>query len=398
MSIKISKGRKVLLYISIFLTSMAVIGEMGVVPVMYGIFNSYDFFIANYIASAAAFFVVLGSIVFTILMSKMSKKMLLAVACAIFAVSSIFCVIVDNPVYTCIMRSLMGVGEGGVNAVAMAYIAQLFIDEEKRASFMGYYNAAMTVAGIILSYGGGMLGAVEWKRAFNIYWPTVLMVIGILLFVPNIQDIEDQSQHPSGQTTGKKESLGLLYWTFVFDYMVFTLMYGLFSYFISTYVAETGIGGASFSGILNAATQVTGLIVALVFGVIYGKLRKNISIVCLIGMMAALIMFYIVSSTEIAIFASGIIGICYGCYYTYSYAYVTEIVPVSRIDDAIGYTTALYGLAFGISSFANSALMGFTGGSSVPLFLIWAVAGIIPLLIEILTTKTYKKRVSEMQE
>ena len=38
------------MYIAIFLTSIAIMGEMAIVPVMYSIFGSYDYFIANYIA------------------------------------------------------------------------------------------------------------------------------------------------------------------------------------------------------------------------------------------------------------------------------------------------------------------------------------------------------------
>lgn len=192
MSIELSKGRKTLLLISVFLTSIAVMGEMGVMPLVYDIYGAYDNMMAvNFIVSGSALFVVLGSLLSTFLMGRYEKKWLLVVFSAIFCVSAIFCTAVDNLYFICMMRALMGFGEGSVNAVIMAYIAQLFLDENKRASFMGYYNASMTLFAIVMSYVSGVLASSGWKNAFNLYWPSVLMIVGLVLFAPSLGQMEE---------------------------------------------------------------------------------------------------------------------------------------------------------------------------------------------------------------
>ena len=91
MSIELSKGRKTLLLISVFLTSIAVMGEMGVMPLVYDIYGAYDNMMAvNFIVSGSALFVVLGSLLSTFLMGRYEKKWLLVVFSAIFCVSAIF--------------------------------------------------------------------------------------------------------------------------------------------------------------------------------------------------------------------------------------------------------------------------------------------------------------------
>lgn len=393
MNIELSRGRKILMYISILLTGIAVMGEMGIMPFVYDLYGAFDNVMAvNFVISGSALFVLIGSLLFTWLMHKFGKKQLLLLATIIFCTASIFCAAIDNVYYICVMRALMGLGEGATNAVVMAYVAQIFLDENKRASFMGYYNAAMTGFAIIMSYVSGVLASVRWQNAFMLYIPSALMIVGVLLFVPQISNLEEESgkeQRPGG----KKEPLGKLYLFFIVDYVIFTWMYCIMSYYVSAYVAENGMGGAYYAGILTSLTQVGGFVCALLFGRIYEKLKKNTSIVCIIGVSIALILMYFVRTNAIAILASLVIGGLYGIYFAYSYAYVVEIVPVSRIDDAIGYTTAIYGVAFFVfpylAGFAASLLS--SEGAFTPVFLLIGIIGVIPLVLELVSGKPYQE-------
>ncbi len=397
MNVELSKGRKILMYISIFLTSIAVMGEMGIMPFVYDLYGAFDNAMAvNFIVSGSALFVLLGSLLFTWLMHKFEKKQLLLVSTIIFCVSSIFCAAVNNVYYICVMRAFMGLGEGATNAVIMAYIAQVFLEEDKRAAFMGYYNAAMTGFAIIMSYASGVLASVSWQNAFKLYIPSVLMIIGVLLFVPQVGVLEEEESAGKNQS-GKKEPLGKLFIFFIVDYVIFTWMYAIMSYYVSAYVAENGMGGAYYAGILTSLTQVGGFVCALLFGKVYAKLKKNTSILCIVIVGAALILMYFVRTNAVAVVASLLIGGLYGMYFAYSYAYVAEIVPVSRIDDAIGYTTAIYGVAFFvfpyIAGFAASVLS--SDGAYTPVFLLIGIIGVIPLILEIISGKDYKKMMSE---
>ena len=55
MAIELSKGRKILLYISVVLTAIAVMGEMGISPIIYNLYGAFENQMAvNYIVSGAA--------------------------------------------------------------------------------------------------------------------------------------------------------------------------------------------------------------------------------------------------------------------------------------------------------------------------------------------------------
>ncbi len=393
MTIELSKGKKILLYISIFLTAIAVMGEMGVMPFVYNLYGAFENQMAvNYIVSGSALFVVFGSLTSTFLMKKVSKKTLLLVATTLFCIGSIFCAAVDNVYYICVMRSIMGFGEGSVNAIIMAYAAQLFFDEEKRASFMGYYNAAMTLFAVVMSYASGVLASVDWHHAFRLYWPSVLMIVGILFFLPNLDQLDD-SQEETVQTSGSKEPLGGTYWLFIVAYLIFTCMYAMVNYYISAYVVENELGGTYFSGILVSCTQIGGVICSLIFGTLYAKLRKNLTILCTVMLMIALALYYFVPGSAIAVICSLLVGGGYGMYFACSYTYVAEIVPLSRIDDAIGYTTAFYGIAFFVFPYLVSFMLSVFSptGAYTPLFPVWAVIGVLPLVINFIANRKAEK-------
>ncbi len=392
MNINVTGARKILLYASILITGMAVMGEMGIMPFVYDLYGAFDNALAvNFIVSGSALFVLAGSLLFTALMGRFKKKQLLLVSTAIFSVASIFCAAINNVFYICVMRAFMGVGEGATNAVIMAYIAQLFVDETKRASFMGYYNAAMTGIAIVMSYVSGVLASVRWQNAFALYIPSVLMFVGVLLFVPNINDFEDESRQKN-VSSEKKEPLGKLFWVFIIDYVIFSWMYAIVSYFISAYVAENNMGSAYYAGILTSLTQVGGFVCAIAFGMVYARLKKNTSILCIIVVAVSLAAMYLIPTKAVAVVACILVGGFYGMYFSYSYAYVSEIVPFTRIDDAIGYTTAIYGVAF----FVLPYIAGFFAsvfspeGAYTPVFMVFALIGVIPFILELLSNKAYK--------
>lgn len=402
MAVELTGAKKALFTVTIFLLSICVMGEMGIMPITYNIYEVFgDGFVANYIVSAAALWMAIGAMISTKLMETMTKKKILLIGAIVFAVGSIFCATIVNGVYISVMRSLMGLGEGIINTVAMAYIAQMYLDEGKRAAFTGYFNAAGTVFGAILSYAGGVLSIPEWTHTFYVYFPMVLVVIATVLFIPEL-GMEDAADWGADAVGAKKEPLGGLFVTFIVDYVIFVFMYALIAYFISVYIAETGIGDGVFSGTVLSVSTITGFFSAAAFGAIFGKLGKNTATASLVIGAVASAMLFLAPTKISALVACGLIGFVYGAYFSYSYAYVAEIVPMSRINDAMGYTTAIYSLAYFATPFIVSALMGVTQGLVRPLFIVGAILGVVGVAIELASNGAYKKlqasRASEERE
>lgn len=391
MLVKLSKGKKIMFTIACFLVSIGTMAEMGVTPFVYNLYGAFDNQMAvNFIVSGAQLLMVIASLACTFLMKKVHKKTLLIIGSIMFAISSIFCASVNNVYYLCVMRALMGFSEGIMAAVSMAYIAQMYVDEDKRAAFMGYYNAAMSLIGAVMSYISGILANPDWHNAFKLYWPSVLIVFGIIFFFPNL-DIPEDVVNEQGDI--KKEKLGRLFLPFEIDYVLFTWIYCMFTYYISAYLPEMGIGGTGESGLALSLSSLAGIVFSAMFGKIYGRLRKSTIMIPLIVVPLSMLAMYFFPSLPLAYVASFLIGGTYGLYYTYSYAYVSEIVPVSRIDDAIGYTTAIYGLAFFIFTYINTGVLSIISkeGLFSPGFVFWACIAIIPIMIELFTNKAYKE-------
>lgn len=394
MIVEVKGAKRVLFTIALMLLTIAVMGEGAVMPLTYNIYEAFgDGFIANYIISAAALWLALGAIISAPLMARITKKRVLVLGAGLFAIGSIFCVAIPNPYYIAFMRSVMGLGEGIVSSVVMAYITQMWFDEEKRATWNGIFNAVGTITGAVMSFGAGVLSVPEWTNAFLVYIPSALAFFGALFFLPEL-GMEEVSETASDENTGKKGSLGMLFITFVVDYMLFCMMYSIVAYFISVYLIEVGIGDATLAGTLLAASTGAGFITSSVFGVLYAKLGKNATIPLFVAYIAAMLLLYFVPSIPTAFIAMVILGLGYGVMFPYSYAYVADVVPMDRVNDAISYTTASYSILFFAAPFLVTWMMGFTGGLVKPLYVVSAVLGVIALVIEISTNGAYKKHMA----
>lgn len=403
-SVELSKTRMVLFAISFFLLSYVSGGESGVLPITYSIYDVFGYGLAaNYIVSCGALWAAIGAVVSVYLMRVLTKKKVILVSAVIFAVASIFCVAVNDPIYISVMRSLMGLGEGIMGAVVMAYVAQMFTDEEGRTTFTGYYNGFMTLVGAGLSYGAGMLSMPEWTDAFRVFYPVIPIIILAIVFIPELgmekaQETAEQEE-VSKAASGPKEKIGSLYALFLVDYVIYIFAYGFLAYFVSVYVTETGIGDAAFAGLVLSISTLSGFVTSFAFGKIYAVLRKNTATVSIALGGIALILLYLFPSQPICVVACVLNGLSLGAYFSFSYAYLPEIVPMSRIDDVMGYTTAVYSVTLFAVPFVASLLMGvFTGGLTGPLFLIGFGMCVAAFVIEIATNGMFKKAAAQNQQ
>lgn len=150
----ISKTKRTLALVAIFFSTLAVMADLAITPVIGMIYGYYPDHTSavNYIVSGPMLVLVAASLITPLLTRRFNKKTIFIAAAVIFSIGAIFGAAADDPLYICFTRTLVGIGEGVINAVGIAYIADLYENPQDRNKITGFYNAAQSLMGMILSY------------------------------------------------------------------------------------------------------------------------------------------------------------------------------------------------------------------------------------------------------
>lgn len=379
MSVQISKTKRMLALIAILFSSVVVMADLVMVPVIGQIYGYYpqNMNAVNYIVSGPALVLLVASLVTPLLTRKIDKKIVFIIGAVAFAVGAVLGVAIDDPYYICFTRTLVGVGEGMVNVIGVAYIADLYEDAKTRARINGFYSAALSLAGMIFSYFAGILGTQGWMATYKIYYFTAIpMLVMAILFIPSVKRDRNVQKDASAETvTKKKEKLGWKFWHMSIGWFVMNIALGAtVLYFISSYVTETGIGGSVAAGNAAALKSIFGFLLGLVFGWILEKCKRyTITWAYLIA--AVTIVLMVAFPSQFMLYVVGTVcGLTYKIGMPYNYSHGFEIVPASRADDAVSITTAVYGLGTFLSTYCAGWLVSaMKSEGNLPTWWVWAV-------------------------
>ena len=145
----ISKTKRTLSIVAIFFSTLAVMADLAITPVIGMIYGYYPDHTSavNYIVSGPMLVLVAASLITPLLTRRFNKKTVFIAAAVIFSIGAIFGAAADDPLYICFTRTLVGIGEGVINAVGIAYIADLYENAQDRNKITGFSYA---IAGITL--------------------------------------------------------------------------------------------------------------------------------------------------------------------------------------------------------------------------------------------------------
>ncbi len=357
MKVEMSKTKRTLCLVALMLTNLAVMNDLVVIPVISNLYQEFGnhMGLVNYIVSGPALVIVLASLLASFLCKKLDKKLVLIVGAIFFAVGALLGVLVVNPYYMAFMRTLVGIGAGIEQVVAVSMIADVYEDENERAKATGYYNATMSFVGIAYSYLAGILAnSGAWKNAYLCYWAVIPMLIFLFLFVPSVKP----DRNAEANSREKKEPLGFYFWALEVSWFLANLLFGAtVLYYVSSYIAENQLGDVAFTGTATSVKQIVGFILCLFFGGIYSVLKRNTITVSYFIAAITLIIMVASPSKLCAVVIATICGCCYKVVFSYMYAHGFTLVPASRIDDSVGITTAIYGIGTFFSSYFATWLM-----------------------------------------
>lgn len=357
MDVKLSRGKMILFLAALFLTNVAVMSDMVIIPAIgniYAVFGD-SINLVNYIVSGPSLMFVFSSLLCGKLMQYFSKKTLLIFSYGLFTVASIMGVFIESALYMAVMRTLVGMSMGIVNVAAVSMIPEVFDDEKKRSSLMGIYNSAMAGVGAILGLVAGYFAAVSWQMVFKVYWISVPILLMIILFIP--MTAPEGINKNEDKTSVKKESLlSISFVALSLGMAIISMVYMVVYFQISVYVAENGIGNESVAGILSSLGTIGSAVACFVFGLTYTKLKRATIIPSyfMIGLCFALLYFQ--PSYIIGIIACTLMGAAYGNAFSYYLMRTTVIVPPSQVSKALGVMTAANGIGMFASTYFATML------------------------------------------
>lgn len=407
MNIQLSKSRTFLFLMAIFLTNVCTMADFVIIPAVGGLFEAFDnvtlvSLIITGPALMGVFFCILGGR----LADKYNKKALLIIGFGLFTFSSILGAAFDNVWYVLILRMVSGgISWGFTSSASLAIVAEVYLDENKRGTVMGWYNSAMAAIGAVLSFVAGLLAVSSWQNAYNTYWIAAPILLLVILFVPNLEKTEKLSA--IGVTDGDSENIETSVavdksWVKKFvpllaAFFSLGIVYYIILYQVALYVGATGIGNEAVSGTLGSLGTIGSGVIGLLFGLIYGKLHRATIIPTYIVFAVGFVALFISTSFIVTAICWTLLGAAWGNAYSFYYVRATIVVPPSFVATAIGMVSAASGIAVFLSNFVAIFLKELLGTDIVGILPVLAGVSLVGAVLSIVLTAKEKKEAVEMQ-
>lgn len=390
MNHELTKKQRVTFLIAVMLTNVAVMGDNVIFPISNNLYNTFPESVnmANYILSGPPLLLLIASLLSPLLLTVTSKRSLLVTGAALFTFGSVFGVLFIHPVWMAFTRTIVGIGQGFINVCAVALIADVYIEENIRSRFIGYFNASMNVIGFAFSYFSGIIAAAsEWTNVFKLYYISVPMLIMTVIFIPKLST--EHTSHTASSTENvsesKKEKLGFEFWRIIVLFFVAATLCMIVAYFLSVYVAENNLGNETLAATATSFGQIASFFGAMLYGTFYTKLKNKLSLLGYAFLLISFISWWLFPSKAIVYVVAIGESLGYIFLFSFAYAYAPMTVPASKINLAISIVTATYGIASFIATYFVTSLMSLLHTTLITdLTGIFAVISVVIFMIDLL--------------
>jgi MFS family permease len=385
MSIKMSKLKELLFALTCFFSSFIIMWQCYEVVIINELYIAFpdNAGIITGILSWPAIVTAAASFLAGSLLKKLSTKTELIMA-SVMLLAGLLPIFSANVYVLLISSIIMAAAAGFSNTAGMAIIGEVYSDGNRRSQMMGWYNAAMSILGCCISMAGGVLAIQGWQVGFNLYWVVIPMLVMCILFLPDIRPQDRAAEGMEESSESKKGGLGGRFWLFYIAACVFFVAYCPFFSFISVYISENNLGGTDFIGIASTLTTVGSFVAGLIFGVLFARLHRSLNLMSYILPIGVYAMLYLFPCRTTVIAGSLIYGLCYGCVFTFIYAYPGYCVPMDKMGFVMGLMTVNYSVAIFLGVYVAQWLMAANGGSITATYpaaiLILAVSAVLELV------------------
>ena len=353
---QISKGKQILLFATICMTSIAIMSEMAFIPVADAIFTTYASAgeaVLNFILSGATLISAFATLLAGSIVSKVGNKKILVTSFLICTVSSLLLFVVDSSFGIAFLRGVCGIGIGGLNVVNIDIISAAYEDENQRGAMIGLYTGAQGVIAAVLAAVAGMVGSGNWRNIFHLFWICLPILALTIIAVP--ADVLSGTTDSSGGS-GKESFPWSSVLPMVLAYFAFSLFYSVIYYEVAIVLAEKGLGNSSTAGILSSIGTIGGCIGAVSFGKVYASLKRVSMVISYLGMAAVYMLLFISHSTLLAGVCCFLLGVFFTMGMSYYLTTCTVIVPEAQIGVSVSITTFMGVIGCSLSTYACTIL------------------------------------------
>nr|WP_321498202.1 MFS transporter [uncultured Methanolobus sp.] len=300
------------------------------------------------IVTLPALGIIISSPFIGILADKYSRKNMLIIALAIFAIVGATGAVLNSLYLILAFRVLLGVGIAGMTICATALLADNYSGAELKKK-IGLQSACMGFGAVVLEIAGGALADISWHAPFYIYLIALLIIPGAFVSIKDMKKSGSGNQkghkHVHADISGKQKTLPIKSIALIYV-ATFTLMVLFFSVptKLPFVLDEKGITSALMIGALISIPGLFGTVGALGQIKVSGYLNEMKTNLFFFIMLGAGIFILSIAPDMTSLIAGLIItGIAFGIINATNLSWLGRIAPEdSRGKIFSGFTTVLF--------------------------------------------------------
>jgi MFS family permease len=257
-------------------------------PAMKQFFESVENadYLVRLVVTAPALFIAIGAPVVGVLIDRLGRKRLLAVALVLYGLAGSSGIWLNEIGLILVGRAFLGMSVAGIMVTATALIADYYTGPA-RGQFLGLQAAFMALGGVVFLSVGGFLADVNWRMPFALYLVALLLAPCVLLFLPEPQRIVTDGPAPGsiqdGATQFPTHLVALTYAIALLSQIVFYTIPVQLPFYLQTLVQASAFHSGLAIALCSFFSAVTSLLyqrikARLNFVNIYGIAFLNIAL------------------------------------------------------------------------------------------------------------------------
>ncbi len=342
--------------------------------------------IIQMVASVPALFFAIGpTLCYAPMARALKKRTILWIGFVLFVIGGLSPAWMNSSIeMILVFRACLGLGLGILTPLGVDLICDIFEGDEKR-TMLGLNGAMLGISGLLFQTLGGFLSQIRWDYTFFAYLPGIAFLIFALVFLPEPKKRTVKVEENVPKVKAKLPVSAILYIIMVF-------FNGMFFYVAITNSAFVLVGDNIAQpyqiGLMFNALTVSAIIVGLIFGKLFKKLRYWIFTFSVLA--GGIGLFLCGATNSIVVFSIGLflVGFTLSGVIVSAESKISDVV--SPVMQALGISLIV--TAMNMGEFFQPVIFNLFSEPGRQPFIIGAVAFVILAVISIFVEKATKDK------